>query len=139
MTETQAVIELADLDILEDVEHLIAHYPPSRKDRHAIRVVVKDGHVNLSGHVQTPNTRRYLMDNLPNIDGLRSVTADALYDDESARLDVGKVLPVGVRLGRVYYGRVVLSGKLPAGASGEDVIARVQQVPGVGRVVPAFR
>ena len=139
MTETRPTTRRADLDILEDVEHLIAQYPPSRKDQHAFHVQVKDGHVTFTGHVQTPNTRRYLLELLPGINGVQSYDAEQFFDDESIRLDVGKVLPVGTRLARIQYGTAILSGKLTDGLSAEELAARVSQVPGVTQVVTNFR
>jgi hypothetical protein len=139
MTETHAATQRPDLDILEDVEHLIAQYPPARKDQHAIHAAVKNGHVTLSGHVQTPITRRYLLDNIPAIEGVQSVDADKFFDDENIRLGIGKVIPVGVQLARIQYGIVILAGKLPDGTSGDEVAARVSQVTGVARTVTRFQ
>jgi hypothetical protein len=139
MTETHPTALRADLDILEDIEHLIAQYPPSRKDQHSIHVQVKDGHVTLTGHVQTPNTRRYLLDLLPGVSGVQSFDAEQFFDDESIRLDVGKVLPMGAQLARIQYGTVILSGKLADGQNAEGVVARVGAVPGVTRVITDFR
>ena len=48
MTETQPAVERTDLDILSDIEHLVTQYPPLMKDRHAIKLRVKNGDV--SGH-----------------------------------------------------------------------------------------
>ena len=138
MTETPVTTERADLDIVEDIEHLIAHYPPSRNDQRHIKVQVKNGHVTLSGHVQTPNTRRYLVSQIPGVEGVRSVNANGLYADENIRLEVGKVLPMGVQLARVYYGTVVLSGKLAADVSAEQVAGRVREIPGVESVAMGF-
>jgi hypothetical protein len=139
MTETQAATQRHDLDILDDVERLIAQYPPARKDQHAINTDVKNGHVILTGHVQTPITRRYLLDMIPTIEGVRSVAADAFFDDENTRLDIGKVIPVGVILARIQYGIAVLAGKLPDGTNGDELAARVSQVPGVARTVTRFQ
>lgn len=139
MTETQGTTVRADMDIAEEVESLIAHYPPSRNDQRHIQVQVKNGQVTLSGHIQTPNTRRYLVAQIPSVEGVRSVTADKLYDDEGIRLEVAKDLPVGVQLARVYYGTVILAGNLPEGMSEANLTAPVQKVPGVAQVITAFR
>jgi hypothetical protein len=69
---------------------------------------------------------------------VRSVSSNLLHDDEGIRLNVGKILPMGVQLARVYYGTVVLSGKLPADVSEEEVVARVQEIPGVQQVAVGF-
>ena len=139
MTDTQVSTERADMDIAEDVESLIAHYPPSRNDQRHIQVQVKNGQVTLSGHVQTPNTRRFLVAQIPSVEGVHSVTADELYDDEGIRLEVGKGLPMGVQLARVYYGTVILAGKLPANVTEASLSEQIQAVPGVAQVKVAFR
>ena len=139
MTETQVSTVRADMDIAEEVESLIAHYPPSRNDQRHIQVHVRNGHVTLSGHVQTPNTRRYLVAQIPGVEGVSSISANVLYDDESIRLEVARDLPVGVQLARVYYGTVILAGNLPEGMSEAELIAAVQKVPGAKQVIPAFR
>ncbi len=139
MTDTQVTTERADMDIAEDIESLIAHYPPSRNDQRHIDVHVKNGHVTLTGHVQSPTTRRYLVVQIPSVEGVRSINADLLYDDESIRLDVGRGLPMGVQLARVYYGTVVLAGKLPQDITEASLIADVQAVACVAQVMTAFR
>ena len=104
-----------------------------------IDVHVKNGHVTLSGHVQSPTTRRYLVVQIPSVEGVRSVSANILYDDESIRLNVGKESPMGVQLARVYYGTVILAGNLPEDMSEASLIADVQAVAGVAQVMTAFR
>jgi osmotically-inducible protein OsmY len=139
MAETQAAVERTDLDIVSDIDHFIAQYPPLMKDRRGINVQVRDGQVTVTGHVQTPNTRRYFLDLLPDIVGVRSVDADEFYADESLRLEIGKVVPVGVQVGKIHYGAVILVGKVPPGSSADSIITHVQRIPGVRQVIPAFR
>jgi osmotically-inducible protein OsmY len=139
MAETQAAVERTDLDIVSDIDHFIAQYPPLVKDRHGINVEVRDGQVTVTGHVQTPNTRRYFLDLLPDIVGVRSVDADHFYDDESIRLEIGKAVPVGVKVGKIQHGVVILVGKVPAGSSAASIVAPVQQIAGVVQVIPGFR
>ena len=139
MTETQPAAERADLDILSDIEHLIAQYPPLVKDRHAIKLDVKNGHVTVTGHVQTPNTRRYFLNTLPKIEGVKSVDAARFYVDESVRLEIGKVLPVGALVAKIQHGVVILTGDLPAGTNADSVVKSVGQLPGVVQVIPDFR
>ncbi len=138
MAETTMTTYRDDLDILGDIDRLIAHYPPLMKDRHAINCQVKEGFVTVSGHTQSPNTRRYFLDNLPLIPGVTGVNADHFYDDESIRVDAGRAIPFGVRVGKVQYGGVILTGSLPEGTNASDVAARIQQIPGVGRVLMNF-
>jgi hypothetical protein len=76
---------------------------------------------------------------IPSVEGVRSVSANILYDDESIRLEVGRELPMGVQLARVYYGTVILAGNLPEGMSEDELIAQVQKEPGVKQVIIAFR
>ncbi len=139
MTETQPALERTDLDILSDIEHLITQYPPLMKDRHAIKLQVKNGAVTVTGHVQTPNTRRYFLDIIPEVEGVHSVAADGFYDDESIRLEIGKVLPAGTLVAKIQHGTVILAGSLPAGKSAESVAKSVGKIPGVVQVIPSFR
>ena len=139
MTETQPAVERTDLDILSDIEHLIAQYPPLMKDRHAIKLDVKNGHVTVTGHVQTPSTRRYFLNTIPEVEGVQSIDAERFYADESIRLEIGKVLPVGALVAKIQHGVVILAGELPAGINAESVVERVQQLPGVVKVIPSFR
>lgn len=138
MAETTVSERRDDLDILEDIDHLIAHYPPLMKDRHAIKCSIKEGFVTVSGHTQSPNTRRYFLDNLPLVDGVTGVNADQFFDDETIRLDAGRSLPFGVRVGKVQYGVVILTGELPEGANATDITTPIQQIPGVQRVLMSF-
>lgn len=123
-----------DIDILSDVNSVIAQYPPTAADRHSFTTTVQDGLVTLHGHVRTPISRRYLINELPKLDGVRALDSDALFDDESIRLDVGRLLPDGA-MANVLQGTVALAGALPHGddlVALADVLARV---PGVVRVV----
>jgi osmotically-inducible protein OsmY len=139
MIETQFAIERTDLDILSDIKHFISQYPPLIQDRRAINLDVKNGHVTVTGHVQTPNTWRYFLDMIPEVEGVRSVEAEGFYVDENIRLEIGKVLPVGVLVAKIQYGVVILAGSLPTGSSAESVVKSVGQIPGVVQVIPNFR
>jgi osmotically-inducible protein OsmY len=138
MSEPITNTERADIDIVEDIEHLIAHYPPLAKDRHALHVSCTDGVVTLSGHVFTPNTRRYFLDRLGSISGILDVNAEHLYDDQTIRLDIAPLLPEGMLLARIRYGVVVLAGEVPEGANLEQVVEQVRNVSGVVKVVSGF-
>jgi osmotically-inducible protein OsmY len=128
-----------DVDIIEAIEDRIAHYPPATRDRHHIQVSSQGGLVTLKGNVKSPNTRSVLLETLPQVEGVKSVNADELYDDESIRLDVGRLIESGVMFANIEYGVVVLSGRLPSGKSAEEIVRQVAQVPGVRRVVTAFK
>jgi len=128
-----------DIDIIQDIEDIFAHYPPAMRDRHHIQVASQAGNVSLRGHVTSPNTRAVLLEKIPQVAGIQSVNADELYDDESIRLDVGQVIEPGIMFARVEYGTVVLSGRVPEGLPVERLVNEVAQAPGVRRVVTAFK
>ncbi len=133
-----AVHTPADIDVERGVEHLMALYPPMVKDRKSVRIQVQDGVVTLSGHVLTPNTRDFMLSRIPNVPGVTAINTDALYDDVSVRLNVAHLLPDGVRLARVQYGVLVLTGTLPAGMTTEQLAARIGAVPGVEHIIMQF-
>ncbi len=134
MTHTQ-VTHRPDMDIQADVERLMLYYPPLMKDRRSIQVQVSAGAVKVTGNVQTPNTRRYFLDAIPGVAGVTAVDGSELYDDESIRLEAGRLLPNGVNVGRCQYGSVVLVGPLPPDTSADELVAQIQQVPGVRQVL----
>jgi len=94
---------------------------------------VENGVVTVSGHTRTSITRTYLVDALKQMPGIVSLHIDNLYSDDQIRLEVGKVIPVGV-YSNVKHGVVILSGQLPTGKTIEEVIAAVEQVKGVRAV-----
>jgi hypothetical protein len=95
--------------------------------------------VTASGHVQTPITRRYFFERAIEIPGVVDVNVETLYDDENLRLDIGKVLPPGVRAARIQYGGVVLTGSLPPDTGEETVVNQIKTIPGVQQVITTFR
>jgi osmotically-inducible protein OsmY len=138
MTDAQIIEARPDVDIIEDVKEIIAHYPPLFADRHHLRINARDGVLILGGHVSSPISRRYLMDRAGEVRGVIRVNCDALYDEENIRLDVGGALPDGV-IANVRYGTAILTGKLPDGMNEESLAERVGDVRGVERVVAAFK
>ena len=138
MMEAHSPTARADVDIAADIDEIILRYPPLVHDRSHLRVSVSDGVATVAGHVRSLNTRDYFLQALAGVDGLKSVDTDYLHIDELVRLALGRVLPLGV-IANVEYGTVVLSGRLPDGLSEDDVVARAGGVPGVRRVVVAFR
>lgn len=130
----QMTMTRADEDILEDIRVLFSRYPPLQHDRHAVHVHVERGVVNIEGYIKAIPTYRYLQDNLPQIRGVRFVNADRLYVDEVVRIAVARVLPLGVQV-RVEYGTAILTGKLPADMTVEELVGRVATVEGVRRVL----
>lgn len=126
-----------DEDILEEVHSLIARYPPLAADRHHLRVSVQGGVALLEGHLKTPITRQFLVERVAALPGVRELSAEALYDDETIRFEVGRRMPDGVLVNPVY-GVVVLSGVLPPGLNETDVARLAAGVPGVIKVATDF-
>lgn len=138
MSEPEMLFIRSDEDIAADIQRLFVHYPPLSHDRHRIKVSVSNGSVLLSGNVKAPISRRYALMNIPKIEGVVSVNADQLYDDESIRLEAGRRVPIGVQV-IVEYGAVILAGNLPEGIQAETLADAVSQVPGVHRVITSFQ
>ena len=127
-----------DMDILDAVHTLITKYPPLTADRHRLHVGVDAGVVHIEGHVKTPITRQYLVERVAGLPGVRGVSIEGLYDDETIRLELGARLPDGV-LVNPSYGVVVLSGVLPDGWNEMDAARHAATVPGVVKVVTLFQ
>jgi osmotically-inducible protein OsmY len=123
-----------DVDIVESIMEIIAHYPPLAADRPHLKIGVQSGHVVLSGHVRTPITRRYLLERVAEVADVTGVDSDHLYDEESIRLEVGAALPDGV-MAAPRYGTVILTGALPGGDALDALIQRVGSVRGVDRII----
>lgn len=134
MTAETRTLTRDDLDIRDDIYTLIVKYPPTNADRNHIHIEVRQGVVRLSGYVKTPISRRYLQDRIPHIPGVVDLNLDDLHDDESIRLEAGKVLPYGPII-NVSYGTIILTGRLPEGTSADALIDALGKVPGVQRVV----
>src|SRR5687767_15020665 len=111
MSDVQALATRPDVDILSDVQTMIYRYPPLNQDRHHLETAVENGRLILSGYVKTWNTRRYLETAAPELRGVTSVDLSHLFDDDSIRLEIGKVIPVGV-IANIEYGTVVLTGRV---------------------------
>jgi osmotically-inducible protein OsmY len=137
MAETQLLNPRPDIDVETEIQNKILQgYPPMLNDRHHVDITVSNGRVTLSGHVKTPMTRRFVLSKLERISGVTSIDASALYDDETIRLQAGKVIPSGV-LVTSNYGTVILAGK-PGNVSPSEIARRIAQITGVKQVVTAF-
>ncbi|MCC6612557.1 MAG: BON domain-containing protein [Anaerolineae bacterium] len=134
MASTDAPVTRPDIDILDEIHLWMTGYPPLVNDRNHISVEVEDGLVRLRGNVKTPITRGYLLSNIKKFDGVQAVDDSALYDDETIRLHVGRVLTEGA-IGQVEWGIVILAGKLPEGDALEALVAAIGKIPGVTRVL----
>ncbi len=138
MAQTNAAVSRPDEDIFDDLENLYtsARYAPLMHDRHHLHFEIHEGVVHVSGHVKVQTTRRYLLAQIPRIAGVKSVVADQLYDDETLRLEVGRVTPEVQVM--VEYGTIILAGSLPPGSSAEQIAAAANRVAGVKKVVTTF-
>jgi osmotically-inducible protein OsmY len=127
----------SDAELEAAINAIITHYPPLMNDRRHLTVQVENGAVTVSGHTRTIITCTYLVDALKRMPGIVSLNIDNLYSDDHIRLEVGKVIPVGV-YSNVNQGVVILSGRLPKGKTIEEVVTAVEQVKGVRAVRTQF-
>lgn len=126
-----------DIDIERDLEQIVKDYPPSNSDRHHLYLSVSRGRVTARGHVKTPMTRRVLVSRFQNVEGVRSIDVDELFDDETIRLTAGKIVPPGA-LVTSDYGTVVLAGRMES-EQGKHIAQQLETIPGVKRVVNALK
>ena len=138
MAETQVKTARPDADIATEIQHIIVSYPPLNHDRQHLQVSVEDGFVTIKGHTRTPINRRYLGDVLPTVAGITDANADELYDDETIRFEAGRATPDSIIVGNVYYGRVALTGSVPPDISAAQIVAAVEKIPGVVKVLTDF-
>ena len=134
MAETQTTPIRTDIDILDDIQRWVNTYPPLVNDRRHVEINVQEGVAHLSGHVKTPITKRYVRENLRQVEGVVSVNDSELHDDETIRLALGNVLPEGV-IANVQWGTVILSGTPLSDADLQALVAKIDTVAGVIRVV----
>lgn len=126
-----------DIDIEADIHHVLSDYPPVVNDRHYIQVTVEEGHAIISGYTKTAVTYGYVIDRIPEVNGVISVDASEFYSDENLRLTVARDLPYGV-FARLEYGTVILYGTLPDDADLEQLVQHIGSVTGVRRIVTSF-
>lgn len=126
-----------DVDIEEEITQIVRSYSPLKASRSYFTYQSVNGRVVLVGNVRNPQARRVLLENIPRIQGVESVDASRLYDDEMIRFAVGQLLPPGV-VASVHYGAVALTGRLPQDASADTIVQAVEQVAGVRRVGAEF-
>ncbi len=135
--ETTPVSARPDVDIEQDVNHIFHTYPPLLHDRSRITLTVKDGVVTVRGHTKTAQSREIFVREANKIEGVQSVESSELYDDDALRIKTGQVTPFGV-FTSVSYGAVVLTGRLPEGATVGETVAKVEKIAGVRKVIPNF-
>ncbi len=125
------------MDIEADIQDLIAHYPPLQSDWHQLHVSVTGGVVDLSGHTRSQVSRTYLIQRVEEVRGVKAVSREQLYDEDTIRREVGQRTPTGV-FANARYGTVILTGSLPEGVDATQVVNDVAQVAGVQQVVTKF-
>jgi osmotically-inducible protein OsmY len=135
MSEPIVITQRDDTAILEDIGHLIATYPPLANDRHAINVAVNNGAVTVSGHVMTTNTRRFFLSRITSVEGVKSVDAENLHDDNAIRIQLSPLISAGVQA-NVRHGVVILSGEPPQNI--EELANKILALRGVEKVVSGF-
>jgi len=135
MSEPIVITQRDDTSILEDINHLIATYPPLANDRHAINVVVNNGAVTVTGHVMTTNTRRFFLSRITSVEGVKSVDAENLHDDTAIRILLSPLIPAGVQA-NIRHGVVILSGEPPQNL--EELANKILELHGVEKVVSGF-
>ena len=137
MADATVVTPRPDLDIHENIEDIIVHYPPMVNDRHHVKINVENGVVKLVGHMKTAITRRYVTETIATVKGVAKVDDSQLYDDEAIKLEVGQLIPQGV-FANVEYDVVILTGRLPLETSEAELVQKVKAVPGVRMVTSKF-
>jgi osmotically-inducible protein OsmY len=126
-----------DIDIEEEIEQLTRSFAPLKASRGYFTARSNHGRIKIVGNVRSPQARRVLLDNVPQIRGVVECDGSELYDDEMIRFAVGQLLPPGVNA-TVHYGAVALTGKLPEGASAGEITSAISAVKGVRRVANDF-
>ena len=128
-THTTA-IPRTDEDILESIHDLVRSYKPLVISRSYFHYRVQTGVVTVWGNIKSRSAYQMFVKNLPDIEGVIAVDTAKLHDDETLRLEIGKLLPVGVRI-RVNHGQVTLTGQLPDDTSADDIKGQLVSIPGV--------
>jgi osmotically-inducible protein OsmY len=137
MVEASVITPRPDLDIHEEIEDIIVHYPPMVNDRHHAKISVENGVVKLVGHMKTAITRKFVIDTISTVKGVAKVDDSQLFTDEAIKLEVGQLIPQGV-FANVEYGVVILSGRLPQGTDSAALVQKIEAVPGVRMVMSKF-
>ena len=139
MTETKpSQASRPDIDIEHDLPDVFNGYPPLLHDRSRLSVDVQDGVVTLSGYVKTVRAREYFEQEAAKIPGVKAVDVSETYDDEALRIKSGQVTPMGIYT-MVSYGAVVLTGERPEGVTDEELVQKVEAIPGVRKVLLNLR
>lgn len=131
------VIPHTDEDIHEAIHDFVRSYKPLITSRNHFHYRVHSGVVTVWGNIKSRSAYQLFIKNLPDVDGVIAVETSKLYDDETLRLQIGKLLPMGVRV-RVTHGLVTLTGQLPEGTSADDIKGELVTMPGVVAVNTDF-
>ncbi|MEM6284372.1 MAG: BON domain-containing protein [Chloroflexota bacterium] len=136
----KTVVVRPDVDIDEDIDHMLTRpgFEAVRHDRARMEIAVTNGAVTITGHTRTAQTPDVLSREVAKIPGVKSVDVSQLYNDDALRVLSGQMTPVEV-FTAVSYGAVVLTGKIPAGMTLEEIVAKVEAIEGVRKVIPNFK
>ena len=134
---TDAVVTRSDVDIRQDVLKVFHTYPPLAHDRHRMEVVVEGAVVSASGNVRTAQALEVFAREASKVPGVIKVNTKDLHDDETLRLEIGRLIPLDVRA-VVTYGVIVLTGQAPAARSLKSLTNKLEKIAGVRKVVPNF-
>lgn len=126
-----------DQDILEDLHTLVRTYDPLKISRPFLRFEVHNGYVKVIGHVSSARTEHLFSQEILKVEGVAAVNIDDLFDDETLRFEIGKLLPTGTRI-RINHGHVVLTGFKPTDKTVEELMNDVGEMPGVQSVITQF-
>lgn len=136
MTEPHT-LERSDEDILGTIHELVRSYQPFYASHRYFHVAIKDGVVILEGHLRSMRARRLLVHQVGQVEDVVAVDDSRLYDDETLRFEIGKLLPEGTRV-RISHGAVVLTGSLPQEVALDKLKGRIAEHPGVRDILTDF-
>ena len=125
-----------DMDIEEDINAVLRNFSPLKAARRYFKVQSTNGNVKVSGNSGSPQAKHVLLDYIKKTRGVINVDMTTFYDDEDIRLNIGGMVPDGIRV-NVQFGSVVLDSKLPNGD--QEILRRVQSAAGIRQVVMSDR
>jgi osmotically-inducible protein OsmY len=128
-----------DAAVRADVLQALDRVDLPRAFRTGVRVAVRDGVVDLRGHVRTATHARLLAERAGTVPGVLAVR-DRLVDDEALTSRVARALTADPAVRRAIlrvhsrHGEVALNGELPSEAARQTATALAAAVPGVRAV-----
>lgn len=125
------IVARNDADIFDDVQRLARTAFSTRLSRGNFQYAVRNGVVTVKGHLSSRIGYDLFIDNLMTIDGVVAVDDRELFDDETLRLQIGEILPRGMRM-RIQHGVVALLGRLdPNSEEVLEALAAIGEMPGI--------